>query len=134
MQADFNHAGSRYKLWVTDPIYEQAYLAKANGQYLVRDAYLTVSIGEPYTDGCCYKLVAAIIERALKKQGQDWRTYEDSFLELLRSRAVEDAVSPDLIEDSCLLCSEGSPSKCHRRLVAEYLRDCWDGVEIVHLR
>lgn len=71
---------------------------------------------------------------AYKKQGQDWKTYQDSFLELLRSRVVEDVVSKDLIADGCLLCSEDSPSKCHRRLVAEYLRERWGDIEIVHLR
>ena len=33
----------------------------------------------------------------------------------------------------CLLCSEATPEKCHRRLVAERLARHWDGVVIVHL-
>jgi uncharacterized protein (DUF488 family) len=68
-----------------------------------------------------------------KKQGGSWETYEKEFLALLRERRVEEEVPRDLIVDSCLLCSEESPDHCHRRLVAEYLRQAWDNVEIVHL-
>jgi uncharacterized protein (DUF488 family) len=31
------------------------------------------------------------------------------------------------------LCSELTPERCHRRLVAEYLREKWDNVAIIHL-
>ena len=61
VQARFSHAGAAYALWVTDPGYERAYLAKLDGVYGIGDCYLTVSLGEPY-QGACYKLVAAIIE------------------------------------------------------------------------
>lgn len=61
VQAQFSHAGEDYALWVTDPGYERAYLAKLNGIYEVRDCYLTINLGEPYAYAC-YKLVAAIIE------------------------------------------------------------------------
>lgn len=69
-----------------------------------------------------------------KKNGGDWATYEQSFLRLLHEREVETAVSRELLADACLLCSENDPSQCHRRLVAEYLRDKWGDVEIRHLR
>jgi len=58
----FRHAGVDYRLRVTDPIYERAYLAKANGNYMLGECYVTVSLGEPW-EGYCYKLIAAIIER-----------------------------------------------------------------------
>ncbi len=60
VQGRFNHAGNRYALWVTDPGYERAYLAKLNGTYELGECYLTISLGEPY-QGDCYKLIAAII-------------------------------------------------------------------------
>jgi len=69
-----------------------------------------------------------------KKNGGDWAAYEKSFLQLLSDRRVEERVSRDLIADGCLLCSEDSPSHCHRRLVAEYLQRHWGDVEIIHLR
>ncbi len=71
---------------------------------------------------------------AYKKEKGDWRVYEDRFLALMRERHVEESVSPRVMEDSCLLCSEERPDRCHRRLVAEYLRDKWGGsLEITHI-
>ncbi len=68
-----------------------------------------------------------------KKGGGDWNLYEKRFLDLMESRSIEDEVSRDVIEDGCLLCSEDTPHQCHRRLVAEYLRDRWSGLSIEHL-
>lgn len=60
VQGQFSHANTRYKLWVSDPEYERAYLAKPDGVYNIGECYLTISIGEPF-EGACYKLIAAII-------------------------------------------------------------------------
>ena len=62
VQGRFRHHGTDYWLWVTDPGYERAYLAKPDGTYEIGQCFLTVSFGEPYK-GTCYKLIAAIIER-----------------------------------------------------------------------
>ncbi|HUX11471.1 MAG TPA: hypothetical protein VMW87_00510 [Spirochaetia bacterium] len=62
VQGRFHHGRDEYRLWVTDPIYERKYLARENGDYDVRECFLTISLGEPYNDAC-YKLIAAIIER-----------------------------------------------------------------------
>ena len=63
VQARFQHNACHYRFWVTDPIYEREYLQKPNGEYKLGECYLSISIGEPH-EGCCYKLIAAIIERA----------------------------------------------------------------------
>jgi uncharacterized protein (DUF488 family) len=68
-----------------------------------------------------------------KKKRGDWQLYEKQFLELMRERLIEREVSRDVLRNACLLCSEDTPEHCHRRLVAEYLRDKWSDVEIVHL-
>lgn len=68
-----------------------------------------------------------------KKTTHDWGLYESKFLELMRSRRIQDVISRDQIGGACLLCSEDKPHHCHRRLVAEYLRDSWGDVEILHL-
>lgn len=60
VQGQFTHAGTEYRLWVTDPEYERAYLAKPDGAYSIGECYLTISLGEPY-EGAFYKLIAAII-------------------------------------------------------------------------
>jgi hypothetical protein len=61
VQARFSYQGVEYRLWVTDPIYEREYLALPNGRHELGEAFLTISLGEPFRDHC-NKLVAAIIE------------------------------------------------------------------------
>ena len=68
------------------------------------------------------------------KADDAWEVYERCFLDLMREREVENAVPRDIIEDSCLLCSEAEPDKCHRRLVVEYLADHWGNLQVQHLQ
>jgi uncharacterized protein (DUF488 family) len=70
---------------------------------------------------------------ALKKRGGDWADYEREFTALLVNRRIEATVAPDLGDGDCLLCSEATPEQCHRRLVAEYLREHWRPLDIRHL-
>ena len=70
---------------------------------------------------------------AFKKKQIDWTEYEKRFVELLRERHAETLISPHEMDGACLLCSEPTAKKCHRRLVAEYLREKWDNVEVCHL-
>lgn len=70
---------------------------------------------------------------AYKKRKGDWLIYEREFLELMRERCIEDTIPKDLLDNSCLLCSEDKPQHCHRRLVSEYLKTMWHDVDIVHL-
>lgn len=68
-----------------------------------------------------------------KKEGGEWSVYEREFLDLMRQRRIEETVSKQALADGCLLCSEDKPHHCHRRLVAEYLKEWWGDVDIVHL-
>lgn len=68
-----------------------------------------------------------------KKNGGDWASYERKFLNLMTERRIEKNMLITVIDGGCLLCSEATPEHCHRRLVAEYLRDQWHGLEIKHL-
>ena len=68
-----------------------------------------------------------------RKQKGTWSAYADEFLSLMKERKIEQNVSREIIADGCLLCSEHKPDRCHRRLVAEYLKEHWGDVEIVHL-
>lgn len=71
---------------------------------------------------------------AYKKSRGGWQAYETQFLELLAQRRVEEQISPDILDGGCLLCSEPTPHQCHRRLVAEYLNNKWDGkIKVQHL-
>jgi hypothetical protein len=62
VRADFRYNGTGYNFIVTDPLAEQAFLARDNGVYQLHDAYLCISLTEAYEgDRSCHKLVAAII-------------------------------------------------------------------------
>lgn len=63
VQAAFEFDGVKYRLWVTDPVYERACLALPDGRRQLGECFLTISLGQPY-NSACYKLVAAIIERS----------------------------------------------------------------------
>jgi uncharacterized protein (DUF488 family) len=71
---------------------------------------------------------------AYKKHKGNWETYEKKFIQLMKERRIEDKVSKEIINNSCLLCSEDKPHYCHRRVVVEYLNEKWDEkIEINHL-
>ena len=70
---------------------------------------------------------------AFRKDGGNWPAYEKAFLKLIAARQIEKRVARDLIQWGCLLCSEEKPHHCHRRLVAEYLKEQWRDVEIEHI-
>jgi uncharacterized protein (DUF488 family) len=69
---------------------------------------------------------------------KDWPAYERDFDELvLRTPAGERSMS-ELLDRShsevvALLCSEPTPAHCHRRLVAERMRETEASLEVVHL-
>jgi uncharacterized protein (DUF488 family) len=68
------------------------------------------------------------------KQNKDWSSYEAAFQALLAARQPEEQGHALLEKDGiCLLCTEPTPEKCHRRLVAEYLAGLMPEVEIKHL-
>lgn len=80
--------------------------------------------------GCAYsheKLYAPTkdILRDYQKKIISWDEYAKSFSDLLAERRIEQSFSDKYIGYSrvLLLCSEPTPEKCHRRLVAEYLSE-----------
>ncbi len=73
------------------------------------------------------------IMEAYKKNKGAWSVYEKGFRALLAERKPEEAVSMDLFDGGCLLCSEDTPDHCHRHLVAEHLSEKWGNMEIIHL-
>lgn len=70
---------------------------------------------------------------AYKKDGGSWENYEREFIRLMSERRIDQVTPKESIDGSCLLCSEASPDHCHRRLIAEYLRDKWGDIAIHHL-
>lgn len=61
------------------------------------------------------------------------KEYEDAYLNLLDMRKIIQKVNVEDLHQNCLLCSEHTPEKCHRRLLAEYLKNVRNDIEITHL-
>lgn len=71
---------------------------------------------------------------AYKKRKGRWSDYERDFLALMAERRIEKRLDRSLFSiPSVMLCSEPTADQCHRRLVAEYLREKWGKIEIKHL-
>lgn len=70
---------------------------------------------------------------AYKKNQIDWHEYVCRFSKLIEYRKIENKISMEELNNSCLLCSEPTPEHCHRRLVAEYLKEKLGDIEIQHL-
>lgn len=69
-----------------------------------------------------------------RKKHRDWSLYEKQFLDLMRERRIEEKEElRESLAGACLLCSEDKPHYCHRRLVAEYLREHWSEIDVTHL-
>ena len=68
-----------------------------------------------------------------RKHDNDWDLYVRDFNELIRQRRIESRFTPEQMDHACLLCSEHTADRCHRRLVAEYFSQHWNNVDIHHL-
>ena len=71
-----------------------------------------------------------------RDKNMSWDEYANAYFELLRKRSVENTISINSLNNACLLCSEPTADRCHRRLAAEYLRSTYVGassLEVVHL-
>ncbi len=65
----------------------------------------------------------------------DWEAYERAFRSLLDQRDALRAGREitERCSSICLLCSESTADRCHRRLIAEWWADRLPGLNIVHL-
>jgi uncharacterized protein (DUF488 family) len=89
--------------------------------------------------GCDYRHIERLspTDEILKayRCDNDWNKYQKSFLALMQERGIPETLDRTLFEEKvcCLLCSEPTPEKCHRRLVAELLAENWKDMTIIHL-
>lgn len=69
-----------------------------------------------------------------QKKEITWDEYEEKFSALMEERRLERDFSEKYMQyhRTLLLCSEPTPEKCHRRLVAEYLKEKL-GVDVHHV-
>lgn len=69
-----------------------------------------------------------------RKKEINWEEYTEEYLNLLDTRNIRQTVDIASLHECCLLCSEHSPQKCHRRLLAEYLQAANPDIQIIHLQ
>ena len=53
----------------------------------------------------------------------DWTGYTIIFNKLMQSRRIAERYRVEDLDQCCFLCTEDTPEKCHRRLVAEYIKN-----------
>lgn len=71
---------------------------------------------------------------AYKKRKMTWDQYESEYRALIASRQLHLSQTAADLDSACLLCSEAKPHRCHRRVLAEYLKEkSQDQIEIRHL-
>lgn len=71
---------------------------------------------------------------AFKKGKGTWAAYAEGFQALMAERRIEERLDKQLFDaPTVLMCSEAEAEHCHRRLVAEYLKEKWGDIEVVHL-
>ena len=70
---------------------------------------------------------------AYKKKKIDWNEYVRQFSKVIKDRSIENKITKEELDNSCLLCSEPIPDQCHRLLVAEYFKEKFGDIEIKHL-
>jgi len=70
---------------------------------------------------------------AYKKKEITWDQYELDYKKLLKQRSVENEIDNVELNKACLLCSEPTSEKCHRRLLAEYFKKNIEEITIKHL-
>lgn len=68
-----------------------------------------------------------------RKKEMTWEAYEIEYLNLLDMRKIAKKINIEKLHKHCLLCSEHTAEKCHRRLLAEYFQSVKSDVKIIHL-
>lgn len=63
----------------------------------------------------------------------NWEEYKKLYLEILGERNILKNIDYNFFKDSCLLCSEPKPDKCHRKLFVEYLKKYNNDINIINL-
>lgn len=72
--------------------------------------------------------------KSYRNKEMSWDEYEIKYLNLLDLRKIKSKVDIEKLHKGCLLCSEHTAEKCHRRLLAEYLKQSSSQeIKITHL-
>ena len=61
-----------------------------------------------------------------------WEEFEKKYNKQIENSNAISGLNKNDFEDACLLCSEETAEKCHRRILAEKLAQIWR-IKIIHL-
>ena len=70
--------------------------------------------------------------RRYRSKEISWEFFEDLYLQRITSSGALDSLNPKDFDNACLLCSEHTSERCHRRILADEMHKRW-GIQIVHL-
>lgn len=74
------------------------------------------------------------ILKPFKNNHISWNDYEMQYIRLMEQRNIANIVMPIEVDESCFLCACKTHHHCHRRLLAEHLKNAWDKqTEIIHI-
>lgn len=62
-----------------------------------------------------------------------WAEYAEGYVALLEKRDIKSALALPELDRACLLCSEHLPNRCHRGLLADYIRGIYPQLSVTHL-
>ena len=72
-----------------------------------------------------------------KKNIINWEEYVSRFTKTMDERKIHDYIKGKYDSTSnktvCLLCSEIKADKCHRKLVAQYFSEIFNGIKIINI-
>ena len=60
VRGQFTYRDVQYRMSVTDPAVERAFLERGDGRYIIQNPRLCISLGDPF-QGYFYKLIAAVL-------------------------------------------------------------------------
>lgn len=63
----------------------------------------------------------------------DWDGYEKEYLASMKERGSIEKMKRDIVDRTCLMCSEPNASRCHRGIAAREFAKAVEGVTVIHL-
>jgi uncharacterized protein (DUF488 family) len=97
------------------------------------DYFTRTILGVPYTH---QPILAPTSElrNAYRSREITWEEYAERYLTQIGKADLSALLVPEWLDRACLLCSEHTADRCHRRLAAEYLAERSSApTQIVHL-
>ncbi|MDP2174144.1 MAG: DUF488 domain-containing protein [Candidatus Cloacimonadaceae bacterium] len=79
---------------------------------------------------------AADLLSSFRAKQVDWVDYQKSYQKIMRDRKISTLIKTDYLAwqaPICLLCSEPTADKCHRRLAADFIAKQLKIKKVVHL-